>query len=49
MLLNSGYRIIYNIVLLQKHEQNNTICGRFVGLRLQFKDLDGNKFAELIT
>lgn len=49
MLKNSGYKVVYNIAPLQKHNKGNAICGRLVGLRLQFRDIDGNKFAELMN
>jgi hypothetical protein len=49
MLINSGYKIVYNIAPLQKHLQGNAICGRLCGLRLQFKDLDGNQFAKMMN
>jgi len=34
---------------LQKHGAGNAICGRLTGLRLQFKDLDGIQFANLMS
>jgi hypothetical protein len=49
MLKDSGYRVVYNTAPLQKHQENNAICGRLTGLRLQFKDFDGNEFADIMT
>lgn len=49
MLLNCGYRVVYNKAKLQKHEKGNAICGRLCSLRLQFKNIDGNEFAYMMT
>jgi hypothetical protein len=49
MLIDSGYRIVYNNAPLQKHQKNNAICGRLTGLRLHFRNIDGNEFAKLMT
>lgn len=49
MLLDSGYHVVYNTANLQKHQTNNAICGRLVGLRIQFKNVDGDEFAYLMN
>jgi|SRR5580698_7220132 hypothetical protein len=47
--IRRGGHVVYNIAPLQQREAGNAICGRLTGLRLQFKQLDGNQFAELMT
>lgn len=49
MLKECGYRVVYNIAKLQKYSENNAICGRIVGLRLQFREIDGNEFAYMMN
>jgi hypothetical protein len=49
LLKRCRYRVVYNIAPLQEHQPGNAICGRLVGLRLQFRDIDGNRFAQLLT
>jgi hypothetical protein len=49
LLLKSKYEIIYNKKRLQILKKNNNVCGRWVGMRLQFKYLPLDKFIDLFT
>jgi len=43
------YRYTYNPYKLQDRAQNNNICGRVVGLRINFKDLSDKEFYDLLA
>lgn len=47
LLADSNYKIIYNKEKLQKLKDNNNVCGRWVAVRIQFKDMDLEKFINL--
>ena len=49
MLYESGYHVVYNIAPLQESKPGDAICGRLTGLRLQFRNLDGEQFAMLLN
>lgn len=49
LMLESGYKIIYNPIILQKDKNDISTCGRHVTLRLVLKDLSLNKYIKLIT
>lgn len=44
-----GGTVVMNDAPLQKQVKGNAICGRMTGLRLQFRNLDGNQFAALMN
>ncbi len=44
-----GYTTVYSTSPLQKKEKGNAICGRLTSLRLQFKHLDNEQFADLMN
>lgn len=48
LLLDSGYKIIYNPVRLQKTNNDISSCGRHVCLRLILKDLPLNDYIKMM-
>lgn len=44
-----GKYVVYNNSRLQKYKEGDAICGRMTGLRLQFRDIDGFKFDDLMN
>lgn len=47
LVRNSRYDLVYNSFPLQKLIKNDNVCGRWVGMRLQFRDLSLDKFVNL--
>lgn len=43
------YTFTYNKYPLQSKTKNNNICGRAVGLRINFKDISDKEFYDLLT
>jgi hypothetical protein len=43
------YAFTYNNYKLQSAGKNNNICGRAVGLRINFKDIDDKEFYDLLS
>ena len=43
------YKFTYNQYILQSSGKNNNICGRAVGLRLNFRDIDDKEFYDLLA
>jgi hypothetical protein len=51
LMLNekNKYKYTYNKYKLQSHTKGNNICGRVVGLRLNFKDFTDDEFYKLLS
>jgi hypothetical protein len=49
LILESGYRLIYNKVKLQKVKNDVSSCGRHVCLRIIMKDIPLKKYIKLLT
>ncbi len=49
MLLNSGYRIMYNDVPLQKTYEDVSSCGRHVAFRIVMRHIRLGKYIKLMT
>jgi hypothetical protein len=49
LLYNSKYDVEYNNTRLQKLKKNNNVCGRWVGLRLNFRDWPTEEFVKVFT
>ena len=49
LINNSNYKVIFNDKKLQKFSEHINTCGRWVSLRVRFKDVSLKKFINLMT
>ncbi len=49
LLNESKYKVLYNDYQLQKYSDDINVCGRYVGLRIQLRNMPLNEFINLFT
>jgi hypothetical protein len=49
LINKSKYKVIYSDYQLQRYSESVNVCGRYVGLRLQLRELPIQEFIDLLT